>query len=447
MDRHTTKIQALLLNPKTLETMNIHTPNTTVLQLTRLGYLVCFLMLICIVLLNPSVGNASTYASHNSLWCDQSTVDEAFLEIGDGLLHQTNANEARGPSLLALSGGGSRGAWGAGFLVGWQSQHEKPKSFDLVTGVSVGALLSTYAYISDYDGMKEVMENIRSRDVYRRRIPVLWPLLAPSKYANGRLLTTLEKTVGPEQLRAVAKREEPGLLCVATVEMRTGVLVKWNMTGIAEKFVESSTDEERESWLKLYHKVLVAATSVPGAFPPQKIVMPEFASDRPLPFTQSSWHIDAGVRTQVFGDVGKSELLHLYGNFLDMAEENDATNRLGPAEVYMVINNANQVDEEWTPPKRALLPLAKLATRSVELILNQTAKGSRERLIEGVRHQLGSPGEGKWHLNIASMTVPELLNCGALNFSCAWKYFREGEERGKASDWDEISTAPISTPQ
>jgi len=403
-------------------------------------------VLAALLLLSPLVGHTSTYESHNSLWCDQSTVDEAFLEIGDDLINHTHATESRGPSLLALSGGGSRGAWGAGFLVGWQSTQERPKSFDLVTGVSVGALLSTYAYINDYDGMKAVMENIRSRDVYRRRIPILWPLLAPSKYANGRLLTTLQETIGPEQLRAVAERPEPGLLCVASVEMRSGGLVKWNMTGIAEKFVASSTDEERASWLNLYHKVLVAATSVPGAFPPQKIVMPEFASDRPLPFSQSSWHIDAGVRTQVFGDVGKSELLHLYANFLDMAAEEDGSSSLAPAEVYMVINNANQVDAEWTPPKRALLPLAKLATRSVELILNQTAAGSRERLIEGVRHQLGSPGEGRWHLNIASMTVPELLDCGALDFSCAGDYFREGEQRGKASGWDEISTAIQETP-
>ena len=403
-----------------------------------------FVLQLGLLLLSPLAVHASTYASHETLWCDQGTVDSAFYEIGDELILANHRGELRGPRLLALSGGGSRGAWGAGFLVGWQSQLEEPKSFDLVTGVSVGALLSTYAYIGDYDGMKAVMKNIRSRDVYRKRIPVLWPLLAPSKYANGRLHETLNKTIRPEQLRAVAQRIEPGLLCVATVEMRTGALVKWNMTGIAEKFVESETDEERTAWLDLYHQVLVAATSVPGAFPPQKIVLPEFASQTALPFSQSSWHVDAGVRTQVFGDVGKSELLQLYSNFLGSAGEMTPGEKLPPAEVYMVINNANQVDPDWTPPKRAFLPLAKLATRSVELILNQTAAGSRERLIEGVRHQLGEPGDGQWHLHIATMSAEELLNCGALNFSCAGDYFREGEQRGKNSDWNENSSATQS---
>jgi len=395
--------------------------------------------LLLMLLMGPTGVLASTYASHDTLWCDQNTVDEALHEVGEELLHGSSNGEDRGASLLALSGGGSRGSWGAGFLVGWQSQLEQPRSFDLVTGVSVGALLSTYAYISDYTGMKMVMENIRSRDVYRRRVPLLWPLFAPSKFRNGPLYTTLRDTIGDEQLKAVAQRSRPGLLCVATVEIRTGALVKWNLTGIAEKYVESNTDDERQAWLGLYHKVLVAATSVPGAFPPQKIDLPEFSSDRPLPISKSSWHIDAGVRTQVFGDVGKSELVHLYADFLNNVERMDSNNHLAPAEIFVVINNADKIDSDWSPPVRAILPLFKLAARSVSLILNQTAQGSRERLIEGVRAQLGDPGEGRWHLHIATMTVEDLLNCTALDFSCAGEYFREGETRGQASDWDQSS--------
>lgn len=355
-------------------------------------------------------------------------------------MHQTTAAQPHGASLLALSGGGSRGAWGAGFLVGWQSQQERPRTFDLVTGVSVGALLSTYAYIADYDGMKAVMENIRSKDVYRRRLPLLWPLFSNSKFRNGPLYRTLEETIGPAQLEAVANRSEPGLLCVATVEMGSGELVKWNLTGIAEKFVASRTDEERQSWLDLYHQVLVAATSVPGAFPPQKIVMPEFDSDRPLPFANSSWHIDAGVRTQVFGDVGNSELVNLYADFLTMVERMQGNDRLAPAEIMLIINGSDEFDKDWTPPTSGILPLFKLASRSVSLILNQTARDSRKKLIEGVSQQLGEPGEGRWHLHVASMSLAELLDCSALDFSCAGRYFREGEARGKALNWDQSTT-------
>src|SRR5262245_59337938 len=47
-------------------------------------------------------------------------------------------------SYLALSGGGSAGAFGAGLLNGWTAKGDRPK-FKVVTGVSTGALLSTFA--------------------------------------------------------------------------------------------------------------------------------------------------------------------------------------------------------------------------------------------------------------------------------------------------------------
>src|SRR6185436_4223445 len=50
--------------------------------------------------------------------------------------------------ILVLSGGGSNGAWGAGFLNGWSESHHRP-TFDVVTGVSTGALISTGAFVGD----------------------------------------------------------------------------------------------------------------------------------------------------------------------------------------------------------------------------------------------------------------------------------------------------------
>jgi hypothetical protein len=42
---------------------------------------------------------------------------------------------------LTLSGGGSRGAWGAGVLSGWTVRGGRPQ-FDVVTGISTGALMA-----------------------------------------------------------------------------------------------------------------------------------------------------------------------------------------------------------------------------------------------------------------------------------------------------------------
>ena len=53
--------------------------------------------------------------------------------------------------LLAVSGGGENGAFGAGLLCGWSEQGTRPV-FELVTGVSTGALIAPFAYLgSGYD--------------------------------------------------------------------------------------------------------------------------------------------------------------------------------------------------------------------------------------------------------------------------------------------------------
>ena len=49
-------------------------------------------------------------------------------------------------NFLALSGGGSDGAFGAGVLCGWTASGKRPE-FDLVTGVSTGALTAPFAFL------------------------------------------------------------------------------------------------------------------------------------------------------------------------------------------------------------------------------------------------------------------------------------------------------------
>jgi hypothetical protein len=73
-------------------------------------------------------------------------------------------------NFLALSGGGDDGAFGAGLLVGWSKQGSRP-AFNLVTGISTGALIAPFAYLGkEYDPvLKEVYTNINPKDVYIAR--------------------------------------------------------------------------------------------------------------------------------------------------------------------------------------------------------------------------------------------------------------------------------------
>jgi hypothetical protein len=55
-------------------------------------------------------------------------------------------------NILALSGGGADGAFGAGLLNGWTQRGNRP-TFDIVTGVSTGALMASLAFLGPrYDG-------------------------------------------------------------------------------------------------------------------------------------------------------------------------------------------------------------------------------------------------------------------------------------------------------
>jgi len=49
-------------------------------------------------------------------------------------------------NFLTVSGGGSDGAFGAGLLVGWSDAGTRPE-FELVTGVSTGALIAPFAFL------------------------------------------------------------------------------------------------------------------------------------------------------------------------------------------------------------------------------------------------------------------------------------------------------------
>ena len=62
-------------------------------------------------------------------------------------------------NILVLSGGGDYGAFAAGFLVGWgevQDPAFRRPTFDVVTGVSTGALIAPFAFIGDDESFKRV---------------------------------------------------------------------------------------------------------------------------------------------------------------------------------------------------------------------------------------------------------------------------------------------------
>src|SRR5512137_1639435 len=65
---------------------------------------------------------------------------------------------------LVISSGGDDGAFGAGLLAGWTAAGTRPE-FDLVTGVSTGALMAPLAFLgSDYDDELREVYTLYSAD-------------------------------------------------------------------------------------------------------------------------------------------------------------------------------------------------------------------------------------------------------------------------------------------
>jgi len=74
-------------------------------------------------------------------------------------------------NVLSLSGGGQNGAFGAGLLIGWRESGRRPV-FDIVGGVSTGALMATHALLgtpADDAQLEEMYTQITKKDIYEER--------------------------------------------------------------------------------------------------------------------------------------------------------------------------------------------------------------------------------------------------------------------------------------
>ena len=190
-------------------------------------------------------------------------------------------------SILALSGGGSFGAYSAGVLCGWTETGTRPK-FDVVTGVSTGALIAPLAFLGpEYDAqLRALYTTVGNRDIFKLKDPISTvfsdSIADPTPMAEG-----IASIVTPEFLAAIAAEHKAGRrLYAGTTALDTGRQVVWDLGAIACR--GTSFD------LVLFRKILLASAAVPGFFPP--VHLPVVVGDQYL----EERHIDGGVTAAVF---------------------------------------------------------------------------------------------------------------------------------------------------
>jgi hypothetical protein len=107
-----------------------------------------------------------TWAFEHSPMFEEDLIESTKQELR---YSSTGHDDASGHfNILALSGGGANGAFGAGILYGWSAARTRP-IFKLVTGISTGALIAPFAFLgADYDQiLKQVYTSTATKDILK----------------------------------------------------------------------------------------------------------------------------------------------------------------------------------------------------------------------------------------------------------------------------------------
>lgn len=190
-------------------------------------------------------------------------------------------------NLLALSGGGDDGAFGAGLIVGWGARGDRPV-FDLVTGISAGSLIAPFAFLGREGdrGLSEIFVKHGSEEIYQANI-VASLFGSPSLADNAPLARIIERYVDEKMLHRIADERAKGrLLLVGTTNLNAQRPVYWDMGKIAQQRTPQS--------LALFRKILLASAALPGIFPPVEIDV--VANGK----RYDEMHVDGGPTHEVF---------------------------------------------------------------------------------------------------------------------------------------------------
>ena len=199
--------------------------------------------------------------------------------------------------ILALSGGGMFGAYTAGVLGGWTRSEQRPE-FDVVTGISTGALIAPLAFLGPkYDGLMErFYTRITRKDIFTYQSWVSVPF-RDALASTAPLRDIVESSITLEVVDEVGKAHRTGRrLYVGTTNLDTRRFVTWDLGAIAD--VSAPTEPERWAKLKEARKlvvnILIASCSMPVVFSPVRIDV-EIDGKK-----YTELHIDGAVTAPVF---------------------------------------------------------------------------------------------------------------------------------------------------
>jgi predicted acylesterase/phospholipase RssA len=265
-------------------------------------------------------------------------LEKEFLEAAERqrrVLGLANAMDLPRLNLLAVSGGGENGAFGAGLLCGWSVQGTRP-TFEWVTGVSTGALTAPFAFLgSAYDPqLRAVYTSLAPSDVLTTRA-LTAAVFDDAMADNAPLYRTISKYLDERMMADLARAYDEGrLLLIGTTDLDAQQPVIWNIGAIAKSGHPRA--------IELIRKVLLASAAIPGAFPPSMI---DVTLDGKA---YQEMHVDGGAFAQTF--------LYPAALTVERRKRLAAHQRVLEIEAYVIRNG--RLDAEWAESERQTLGIA-----------------------------------------------------------------------------------------
>jgi hypothetical protein len=299
------------------------------------------------------------------------------------------------PSMLFMSGGSQNGAFGAGFLAGWAEANggTLPK-FKVVTGISTGAIMSTFAFLNETPTIIERYSIERERDVLNPigDLSLSGGIKVIRKGALGDLAplrTQLRGLMTDERMRRVAAEAAVGRsLYVGAVDLDTAGAVVFDMTKMAARYASTSDPQQQTRIRDCYVEAIMASSTVPSA------ALPVFIDNR--------MYIDGGARFGVIsdelGEVIREKSLDLEKQYQTLLSTRGAAPPPAPAKqnIFVIVNgtlatearcskagmddcedsNANWrgAHKDWN--------LIDLAARSVSILISQGYRFSSAKILD-----------------------------------------------------------------
>lgn len=258
---------------------------------------------------------------------ENSRQQQVIAQSLSTLADRVAAQQASHIDILMLSGGGQNGAYGMGFLRGWQQRDDAPMpEFDIITGISTGALQVPFIAFNDPVDLE------RGADLFRNAANSFapsfdwWFWLRPTGglVNTRRYEATIAEVVDTEYCQDLQPIFASGRqLFIGTTNLDFATGRAWDL---AEQMGDCSD-------LSGVYDRYYASTAIPGIFPPRMI--------------DGHLHVDGGVVSNMLVMYGLDDYRHL----AELLEQRGVTAEVD-VRVWVVLNLWTHMDMEALPPHK-----------------------------------------------------------------------------------------------